>query len=88
MPNQAGIDFTNNTYNGKNANNVYHGYNGLAKNPQSSPSKIAHGEAMTQSFQDAARNTAAGYNGVIHNPQTSSAAKESAAAKTANMPKW
>ena len=88
MPNQAGINFNDNTYKGKNVDNVYHGYNGLAKNPQSSASEAARGDAMTQSFRDAARNTQAGYNGVVHNPQTSSAAKENAAAKSANMPKW
>ena len=88
MPNQEGIDFNNNTYNGKNANNVYHGYKGLAKNPQSSASDAARGEAMTQRFQVAARNTANGYNGVIHNPQTSAGAKAQAADKLTNMPKW
>ncbi|GAA5878994.1 hypothetical protein JCM16303_001261 [Sporobolomyces ruberrimus] len=88
MPNQAGINFNDGTYQGKDANNIYHGYRGLSMNPQSSPENVAHGQQMTSSFESAAQNTSAGYNGVVHNPQTSDAAKYSAAEKMGNMPNW
>jgi len=78
MPNKAGIDFTNNTYNGKNADNVYHGYRGLSMNPNVTQSDRNHGAAVRDSFQDASRNTYAGYNGVSLNPTAGSAAQRNA----------
>ncbi|ORY83583.1 hypothetical protein BCR35DRAFT_352037 [Leucosporidium creatinivorum] len=88
MPNKAGIDFSSGTYQGKNANNVYQGYNGVVHNPQTSAGAKAHASEMMSSFQDAARNTSAGYNGVVHNPQTSSEAKYNASNSLNNLPKW
>ncbi|KPV71601.1 uncharacterized protein RHOBADRAFT_56452 [Rhodotorula graminis WP1] len=61
----------------KNAHNVYHGFVGLANNPQSSPQMKAYAESQMAQTS----NQFHGAHGSAHNPSTSAQGKAAAESK-------
>ncbi|GAA5906556.1 uncharacterized protein JCM6883_004515 [Sporobolomyces salmoneus] len=76
------------TYQGKDANDVYHGARGTIMNPQTSPESKAEAHSLMIQFEHAAHDAYHGYRGTEHNPQASEQAKAEASSRMGNLPKW
>ncbi|GAA5977738.1 hypothetical protein JCM10908_005076 [Rhodotorula pacifica] len=59
---------------GKNPHNVYHGYDGLSKNPQMSPELREYGAQQKSQMS----NEWHGQHGAFHNPSSGAEAKQAA----------
>ncbi|GAA5956076.1 hypothetical protein JCM3765_005447 [Sporobolomyces pararoseus] len=87
----SGLNFSSGphgTYQGKDANDAYHGYRGTMMNPQTSSEGKAHAHSMMSHMENAAHSAQHGYQGTMQNPQASDQAKADASSKLGHVPKW